>query len=58
LSARDLFVVGPPVNELRRAFGSASFFHIEMFHAIAGKQSELLKEREMENIYLKTLQTP
>ena len=54
----DLFVYGPPVNELRRAFGSASFFHVEMFHAIAGKQPELLKEREMENIYLKTLKRP
>src|SRR6266446_3097026 len=54
----DLFVYGPPVNELRRAFGPASFFHVEMFQAIAGKQSDLLKERGMENIYLKTLKRP
>jgi len=54
----DLFVYGPPVNELRRALVSAAFFHVEMFHALAGKQSELFKEREMENAYLRTLKRP
>lgn len=54
----DLFVYGPPVSELRRALVSASFFHVEMFQAIAGKQSELFKEREMENAYLRTLKRP
>ena len=30
-----------------------SFVRMEMFAALAGKQSELYKEREMENAYLK-----
>ena len=54
----DVFVYGPPPEELRAAFASASFFHVEMFHSLAGKQSELFREREMENVYLKTLKRP
>jgi len=54
----DVFVHGPPVAELRRAFASSTFFHVEMFDSIAGKQSELFKEREMENAYLKELKRP
>lgn len=54
----DVFVYGPPLDELRKAFASASFFHVEMFHSLAGKQAELFKEREMENLYLKTLKRP
>ena len=54
----DVFVYGPPVDEVRKVFASASFFHVEMFHSLAGKQSELVKEREMENAYLKTLKRP
>ncbi len=33
-------------------FDNNSFFHIEMFVSLAGKQKELLKERQMENEYL------
>jgi len=54
----DVFVYGPPLDELRKAFASASFFHVEMFHSLAGKQSQLYKEREMENAYLQTLKRP
>jgi len=54
----DVFVYGPPLAELRKAFSSSSFFHVEMFDSLAGKQSELFKEREMENAYLKTLKRP
>jgi hypothetical protein len=54
----DVFVYGPPIDELRKTFASSAFFHVEMFHSLAGKQSELLKEREMENAYLKTLKRP
>jgi len=54
----DIFVHGPPVTELRRAFASNAFFHVEMFDSIAGKQSELFKEREMENAYVKELKRP
>jgi len=54
----DVFVYGPPIGEVRKAFASSAFFHVEMFHSLAGKQSELFKEREMENAYLKTLKRP
>ncbi|HXD33785.1 MAG TPA: hypothetical protein VN643_21875 [Pyrinomonadaceae bacterium] len=54
----DVFVYGPSPDELRKAFAASSFFHVEMFHALAGKQSELIKEREMENAYLKVLKRP
>jgi hypothetical protein len=54
----DLFVYGPPIEELRAAFATASFFHVEMFHALAGKQRELFKERQMENAYEKALKRP
>jgi len=54
----DVFVYGPPLAELKKVFAAASFFHVEMFHSLAGKQTELLKEREMENAYLKTLKRP
>ena len=54
----DVFVYGPPLAELQKAFAPSAFFHVEMFDALAGKQSELLKEREMENAYLKALKRP
>lgn len=54
----DVFVYGPPPDELRKAFAASSFFHAEMFHALAGRQPELIREREMENAYLKILKRP
>ena len=54
----DVFVYGPPLDELQKAFASAAYFHVEMFDALAGKQPELYKEREMENAYLKALKRP
>ncbi len=54
----DVFVYGPPLAEIQKAFASSAFFHVEMFDALAGKQSELFKEREMENAYLKSLKRP
>ena len=54
----DVFVYGPPLTELQKAFASSAFFHVEMFDALAGKQSELFKEREMENAYLRALKRP
>ena len=54
----DVFVYGPSLDDLRKAFASSAFFHVEMFHSLAGKRSELFKEREMENAYLKTLKRP
>ena len=54
----DVIVYGPPLAEIQKAFPSSTFFHVEMFDALAGKQSELYKEREMENAYLKALKRP
>jgi hypothetical protein len=54
----DVFVYGPPLAEIQKAFASSAFFHVEMFDALAGMQYELFKEREMENAYLKALKRP
>jgi len=54
----DLFVYGPPLDELRAAFAKAGFFHLEIFVSLAGRQAELYKEREMENAYLRSLKRP
>src|SRR4029453_4806248 len=54
----DVFVYGPPLADLRKALDSSAFFHVEMFDSLAGKQSDLVKEREMENAYLKALKRP
>ena len=54
----DLFVYGPPLSELREAFAKAAFFHLEIFQSLPGKQTDLYKERQMENAYQKTLGRP
>jgi hypothetical protein len=54
----DVFVSGPPPAQLLERFAKASFFHIEMFVALPGRQVELEREREMENAYQRTLQRP
>ena len=54
----DVFVYGPSLAETQKAFASSAFFHVEIFDALAGKQSELYREREMENAYLKSLKRP
>jgi hypothetical protein len=54
----DLFVYGPPLAELRAAFAKSAFFHLEIFHALPGRQSELYREREMENAYQRALRRP
>jgi hypothetical protein len=54
----DLFVYGPPLGDLRKAFAGGGFFHVEMFVALPGKFNDLYKEREMENAYAKALKQP
>lgn len=54
----ELFVDGPALAHVRQAFTAASFYHLEIFLALPGKQAELYKEREMENAYLKALGRP
>ncbi len=48
----ELFAYGPPSKDVRRLYRGNSFFHIEMFAALAGKHQGLLNERIMENEYL------
>ena len=45
------FVRGPDLAGLP-GWPEAGVVHIEMFHALAGKRAELLRQREMENAYL------
>jgi hypothetical protein len=47
----DIFVLGPPLESVKKAFDGTAYYHIEIFIALPGKQEELFKEREMENIY-------
>jgi hypothetical protein len=54
----DVFVYGPPVQELRQGFVNANFFHVEMFHALPGKHTDLYREREMENAFSRALKQP
>jgi hypothetical protein len=54
----DLFVYGPPLAELRKAFADGGLFHVEMFISLPGKFADLYKEREMENAYAKAIKEP
>lgn len=54
----ELFVSGPDLELFESKYKNNEFYHIEMFVALPGKQSELLKEREMENEYLKYIGRP
>ncbi len=47
----DVFVMGPPLEDLRKASDGMAYFHIEIFIALPGKRAELYQEREMENAY-------
>ncbi len=47
----DVFVMGPPLETVKKAFEGTAYYHIEIFIALPGKQEELFKERVMENIY-------
>ena len=50
----DLFAYGPPPAAVLGAYADNSFFHIEMFMALAGRKGDLIEEREMENAYLES----
>jgi hypothetical protein len=54
----DLFVYGPALEAVKAAFANSRFFHIEMLRALPGKQTDLVKEREMESAYNKALSRP
>jgi hypothetical protein len=54
----DVLVYGPPLDEVRKAFSGAGFFHVEMFQALPGRQAGLYHEREMENAYARAIKEP
>jgi hypothetical protein len=54
----DVFVYGPPIEDVRKAFDGAGYFHVEMFVALAGKRPDLFKQRQMENTYSRNLKQP
>jgi len=54
----DIFVYGPPLEPLRKAFAEGAFFHVEMFESLPDKRAELYHEREMENAYSAALGQP
>ena len=54
----DLFVTGPDLATLRKAFADGAYFHVEMFEALPGKLPELKQERVMENSYARALKEP
>jgi hypothetical protein len=47
----DLYAAGPPVEVLREHVRGAGLAHFEMLLALAGKREDLVKERQMENVY-------
>ena len=51
----EQIVKGPAIAEFNRRFKEFGYYHVEIFQALAGKQAELYKEREMENVYLKEI---
>jgi len=48
----SIFVDGPSYADVAQLFNKNGYFHVEMFVALPGKQSELLTQRQMENVYL------
>lgn len=54
----ETFVAGPPLDVVKTAFAENTFYHVEMFIAIAGKRAELLKQRQMENAFLAGIERP
>lgn len=54
----EVFVEGPALAQVQKTFSGAGFFHVEIFLALPGKQTDLYREREMENAYLKALARP
>lgn len=49
----DLFALGPEIERLERLFDENGLYHVEMFHALPRKKTELLAQRRMENDYLR-----
>lgn len=54
----DVFVYGPPEATVRKTFADSGYFHVEMFRSLPGMRAELIKEREMENVYARAVKQP
>ncbi len=54
----DVFVLGPPLETVKKAFEGTAYYHIEIFISLPGRQEELFKERVMENLYAAGLGRP
>jgi hypothetical protein len=54
----ELYVMGPPLEQVQRAFAANAYYHVEMFIALPGKREALLEERRMENAYLAGIDRP
>ena len=50
-----VFMTGPDAENLADDFRENGFYHVEMFRALPGKQQELIKQRRMENDFLKRI---
>lgn len=51
----EQIVTGPDFVDFNKRFKEFGYYHVEIFQSLAGKQKELLKERVMENVYLKEI---
>ena len=49
----DLYVSGPPLEEVASRFAVNDFYHVEIFVTLPGKRDALVEEREMENVFLR-----
>jgi len=54
----ETLFAGPPLEEVGPLFRDAGYYHVEMFVALPGRRAELIREREMENEYLKLIGQP
>lgn len=54
----ELYVWGPSWDVVSAKVDSGSYYHVEMFIALAGKRDQLFKQREMENVYLDYIDRP
>jgi hypothetical protein len=47
----DLYAEGPPIEVFRAHIRGAGLAHFEMLQALPGKRDDLIKERQMENVF-------
>ena len=51
----EVFVHGPPHDEVADLWQNSGFFHLETFQGLAGRRAELLHQRRIENDYLERI---